>query len=65
MYVIAGGVRLQKLVDVTIAYPQGNPLDLIQIASAWRRPCITHVHYRIFDVNDVSSLKSDYRAFKA
>lgn len=45
---------LTKLVDVTIAYPDGKPLDLLNIAFGNRPPCTTHVHYRVFDVNDVS-----------
>jgi hypothetical protein len=45
---------LTKIVDVTIAYPDGNPLDLLSIATGWRPPCTTHVHYRVFDIKDVS-----------
>ena len=46
--------RLTKVVDVTIAYPDGGrPLDLLAIATAYRRPCTTHVHYRVFDINEV------------
>ena len=44
---------LEKIVDVTIAYPQGKPLDLLQIITGWRMPCITHVHYRVFDISEV------------
>jgi hypothetical protein len=35
-----------QVVDVTIAYPQGRPLDLQAIIAGWRPPCTTHVHYR-------------------
>ena len=45
---------ITKICDVTIAYPEGKPLDLFQIIAAFRPPCTTHVHYRIFDVKDVS-----------
>ena len=46
---------ITKICDVTIAYPDGgNPLDLFQIVFGSRASCITHVHYRIFDVKDVS-----------
>jgi hypothetical protein len=31
---------------VTIAYPEGRPLDLQTIIGGWRPPCTTHVHYR-------------------
>jgi hypothetical protein len=44
---------LDKIVDVTIAYPGGNPLGLLDILSAWREPCTTHVHYKIYDINQV------------
>jgi lysophosphatidylglycerol acyltransferase 1 len=44
---------LTKIVDVTIAYPDGNPLDLLSIATGWRPPCTTHVHYRVFDIKDL------------
>ena len=47
--------QFTKLIDVTIAYPEGNPLDLIAIFTGYRRPCKTHVHYRIYDIKDVSS----------
>ncbi len=46
--------RLTKVVDVTIAYPNGKPINLISIATGWDPPCATHVHYRVFDVNEVS-----------
>lgn len=45
---------INKICDVTIAYPEGKPLDLFQIAAGNREPCATHVHYRLFDVKDVS-----------
>ena len=37
---------LSKGVDVTIAYPDGRPLNLVSIATGWDPPCATHVHYR-------------------
>ena len=49
------GVRtgINKICDVTIAYPEGRPLDLFQIVLASRAACVTHVHYRVFDVQDI------------
>ena len=45
---------ITKICDVTIAYPDGGkPLDLFQIVFGSRPACVTHVHYRIFDVKDV------------
>ena len=35
---------------MTIAYPEGKPLDLQSIVLGWRPPCNTHVHYRSWDV---------------
>ena len=49
----ADSERITKIVDVTIAYPEGKPLDLQSIVLGWRKPCVTHVHYRVFDVKDV------------
>ena len=37
---------LSKVVDVTIAYPEGRPINLVSIATGWDPPCATHVHYR-------------------
>lgn len=44
---------LDYLVDVTVAYPQGKPLDLQSIVTGWRQPCLTHVHYRVFPVRNL------------
>lgn len=44
---------LDKIVDVTIAYPEGKPLGLFDILSAWRDPCAIHVHYKIYDIKQV------------
>lgn len=44
-----------KVVDVTIAYPNGQPLDLWTIVSGSRPPCVTHVHYRVFDTKELPS----------
>lgn len=45
--------RITKVVDVTIAYPEGKPLDLQSIITGWRNPCTTHVHYRVFDTSEL------------
>jgi len=44
---------INKICDITIAYPQGRPLDLFQIVFGSRPACVTHVHYRLFDVKDL------------
>lgn len=52
---------ISKICDVTIAYPNGKPLDLFQIAAGHREPCTTHVHYRVFDVKDLPQDPDDMR----
>ena len=56
--------KISKICDVTIAYPEGKPIDLFQIGFGSRPPCVTHVHYRVFDVKDVS-LFSEFKDFLA
>ena len=51
---VAAAGCINKICDVTIAYPQGSPLDLFQIVFGSRPACVTHVHYRLFDVKDVN-----------
>lgn len=34
--------------DITVAYPEGKPLDLPTIIMGQRRPCRTHMYYRLF-----------------
>ena len=42
--------KIERIVDMTIAYPEGKPLDIQSIVTGWRKPCNTHVHYRSWDV---------------
>ena len=42
---------ITKLVDVTIAYPDAEPISFLDNMMDWWPPCIIHVHYRIFDKN--------------
>ncbi|XP_033000710.1 acyl-CoA:lysophosphatidylglycerol acyltransferase 1 [Lacerta agilis] len=44
---------LQWVIDTTIAYPKAEPLDIQTWILGYRRPTITHVHYRIFPIKDV------------
>lgn len=53
--------HIEKVVDITVAYPEGNPLDLQSIVTGWRVPCTTHVHYRAFDSKDLACLSSEER----
>jgi len=50
---------IQKIVDVTVAFPEGRPLDLQTIVTGWRPPCVTHVHYRVFDSRDLPKSSED------
>jgi len=45
--------KIERIVDMTIAYPEGKPLDLQSIILGWRPPCNTHVHYRSWDVKEL------------
>jgi len=47
------GDKIERIVDMTIAYPEGKPLDLQTIVLGWRNPCNTHVHYRSWDVKEL------------
>ena len=42
--------KIQRIVDVTIAYPEGKPLDIPTVVLGWRNPCKTHLHFRSWDV---------------
>ncbi|KFO25435.1 Integrator complex subunit 7 [Fukomys damarensis] len=44
---------LQWIIDATIAYPQGELLDIQTWILGYRKPTVTHVHYRIFPIKDV------------
>lgn len=43
------------VLDVTIAYPEGKPLDLPTIITGWREPCKTYLFYRLYNMADVST----------
>ena len=42
--------KIERIVDMTVAYPGGRPLDLQSIVFGWREPCYTHVHYRSWNI---------------
>ncbi|MBZ3879400.1 Acyl-CoA:lysophosphatidylglycerol acyltransferase 1 [Sciurus carolinensis] len=44
---------LQWIIDTTIAYPKAEPIDIQTWILGYRKPTVTHVHYRIFPVKDV------------
>lgn len=44
---------LKWVVDVTVGYPEGKPLDLLTISGGFRKACVVHLHYRRFPVAEV------------
>ncbi|XP_038616679.1 acyl-CoA:lysophosphatidylglycerol acyltransferase 1 [Tachyglossus aculeatus] len=44
---------LQWVIDTTIAYPKAEPVDIQTWILGYRRPTVTHVHYRVFPVKDI------------
>ncbi|XP_030637963.1 acyl-CoA:lysophosphatidylglycerol acyltransferase 1 isoform X1 [Chanos chanos] len=44
---------LQWVVDVTIAYPSAQPMDIQTWIFGYRPPTVTHVHYRTYPIKDV------------
>lgn len=54
---------LQNVLDVTVAYPEGRPLDLQSIVTGWRPSCTTHVHYRLFPARDLPKTSEDLFAW--
>ncbi|XP_003357646.2 acyl-CoA:lysophosphatidylglycerol acyltransferase 1 [Sus scrofa] len=44
---------LQWIIDTTIAYPKAEPIDIQTWILGYRKPAVTHVHYRIFPIKDV------------
>jgi hypothetical protein len=51
---------LKYIIDMTIAYPNGEPLDLGVIVTGLRKPCNTHFHYKIYPIGTVSRLFLSY-----
>lgn len=46
--------EISWILDITIAYPQGKPIDLPTIITGSRPPCETVLFYRIFPSSVVS-----------
>lgn len=49
--------EINWILDITIAYPQGKPLDLPTIITGSRPPCETVLFYRLFPSSVVSFKK--------
>jgi len=48
--------KLKYILDITIGYPNKEPLDILAILSSYLRPCSVHIHYRLFPMEEVSSI---------
>lgn len=46
--------ELDFILDITIGYPDGKPLNLQNILSGLREPCKTVLYYRVYSTRDVS-----------
>jgi len=44
---------LKWIIDITIGYPKGKPIDLLQLLFMLGKPCSVFVHYRRFPIRDV------------
>lgn len=47
---------LDYVLDITIAYPEGKPLDILTIITGVRPPCKTHFFYRLYHSSEVGYL---------
>ncbi|XP_078589644.1 acyl-CoA:lysophosphatidylglycerol acyltransferase 1-like [Branchiostoma floridae x Branchiostoma japonicum] len=47
------GQHIKWIVDITIAYQNGRPLDIQTLVSTWRPPYPTTLHYRYFPISEV------------
>lgn len=45
--------RIQWILDITIAYPNGWPVDLSHIVFGHREPCQTFIFYRLYPLKEV------------
>ena len=59
---ICNSKKLNNIVDVTIGYPDGKAIDFCDIMFGRRKCCTINVHYRIFDLYDISA--KDENQFK-
>lgn len=61
LYLLSTGLMVANpeiswVLDITIAYPQGKPLDLPTIITGSRPPCETVLFYRLFPSSVVSDV---------
>lgn len=48
---------LSWVLDITIGYPHGNPIDLLTIITGQRDPCTTSLYYRLYPIHTVPCQK--------
>ncbi|EEB13245.1 conserved hypothetical protein [Pediculus humanus corporis] len=53
------GARIRWILDITIAYPQGVPLDLPTIITGSRPPCQTLLFYRLYKSSQIPDGKEE------
>jgi hypothetical protein len=46
---------LKYIIDITVAYAEGKPLDLGDIVTGVRKACQTHMLYRVYRCSEVST----------
>ena len=51
--------NLKWIVDLTIAYPNGEPLDIVTIFCASRPPCNVVFHYKCYSISEVTKKSFD------
>lgn len=49
------GSYIDYILDITIAYPQGEPLDLPNIVTGLRKPFSTYFLYRLYHTSQVNT----------
>lgn len=54
---------LRYIVDLTIAYPKGYPLSLVDVVTGYTSACRIYFHYRVFDIKEVSGLVEEMCEF--
>lgn len=50
---ISAKKTIKYVLDITVAYPDGKPLDLPNIVTGLRRACPTHLLYRLYRCSEV------------
>lgn len=57
IFVITGEIskipKIEWIIDITIAYPNGVPIDLSHIVFGNRPPCRTTIFYKLYPINEV------------